>query len=48
MDGILDLMEVGIDGVITDDPAMARKAIDDIRKLSGLERLLFKFRHVWD
>ncbi|MCP4575943.1 MAG: hypothetical protein GY846_06635 [Deltaproteobacteria bacterium] len=48
MDGILDVMEVGIDGVITDDPAMARKAIDDIRKLSGLERLLFKFRHVWD
>jgi glycerophosphoryl diester phosphodiesterase len=48
MDGILDLMEVGIDGVITDDPAMARKAIDDIRRLSGLERLLFKFRHVWD
>lgn len=48
VDGILDLMEVGIDGVITDDPAMARKAIDDIRKLSGLERLLYKFRHVWD
>jgi glycerophosphoryl diester phosphodiesterase len=48
VDGILDLMEVGIDGVITDDPAMARKAVDDIRKLSGLERLLFKFRHVWD
>ena len=48
MDGILDLMEVGIDGVITDDPAMARKAIDDIRKLSALERFLFRFRHVWD
>ena len=48
IDGILDLMEMGIDGVITDDPAMARKAMDDIRKLSGMERLLFKFRHVWD
>ena len=48
MDGILDLMEVGIDGVITDDPALARKAVEDIRKLSAIERLLFKFRHVWD
>ena len=48
MDGILDLMEVEIDGVITDDPALARKAVEDIRKLSAMERLLFKFRHVWD
>jgi glycerophosphoryl diester phosphodiesterase len=48
MDGILGLMEVGIDGVITDDPAMARKAVEDIGKLSAMERLLFRFRHVWD
>ena len=48
IDGILDLMEVGIDGVITDDPALARKAVEDIRKLSSMERLLFKFRHVWE
>ena len=47
MDGIFDLMEVGIDGVITDDPALARKAVEDIRKLSAMERLLFRFRHVW-
>jgi glycerophosphoryl diester phosphodiesterase len=48
IDGILDLMEVGIDGLITDDPEMARKAIEDIRNLSAMERFLFKFRHVWD
>jgi len=48
MDGILDLMEVGIDGVITDDPALARKAVEDILRLSAMERFLFKFRHVWD
>jgi len=48
IDGILDLMEVGIDGIITDDPALARKAVEDIRKLSAMERLLFRFRHVWD
>ena len=30
VDGILDLMEIGIDGLITDDPAMAYTAIKDI------------------
>jgi len=48
IDGILDLMEVGIDGIITDDPALARKAVEDIRKLSAMERFLFRFRHVWN
>jgi len=48
IDDILDLMEVGIDGMITDDPALARKAVEDIRKLSAMERFLFRFRHVWN
>jgi glycerophosphoryl diester phosphodiesterase len=48
VDGILDLMEVGIDGLITDDPALAFRAIKDIRRLSHTERLMLRFRHSWD
>jgi len=48
VDGILDLMEIGIDGLITDDPALAFKAIKDIRRLSPMERLVLRFRHLWD
>jgi glycerophosphoryl diester phosphodiesterase len=48
VDGILDLMEVGIDGLITDDSALAFKAIKDIRQLSPMERLMLRFRHLWD
>jgi glycerophosphoryl diester phosphodiesterase len=46
--GILDLMEVGIDGLITDDPALAYRAIKGIRQLSPMERLMLRFRHMWD
>ncbi len=48
VDGILDLMEIGIDGLITDDSALAFKAIKDIRKLAPMERLMLRFRHLWD
>lgn len=48
VDGILDLMEIGIDGLITDDPAMAYTAIKDIGQLSPMERLMLRFRHLWD
>ena len=46
--GILDLMEIGIDGLTTDDPAMAYTAIKDIGRLSPMERLMLRFRHLWD
>lgn len=48
IDGILDLMEVGIDGLITDDPALALRAINDIHQLSPMERLMLRFRNMWD
>ncbi len=48
VDGILDMMEIGIDGLITDDSALAFKAIKDIRELSPMERLMLRFRHLWD
>ena len=34
VDGTLDLMEIGIDDLITDDPAPADTAIKDIGRLS--------------
>ena len=48
LDGMLDLMEIGIDGLITDDPALAVTAINDIGRLSPMERLMLRFRHLWD
>jgi glycerophosphoryl diester phosphodiesterase len=48
VDGILDLMEVGIDGLITDDPALAFTAIQEIGELTPMERLILRFRHLWD
>jgi glycerophosphoryl diester phosphodiesterase len=48
LDGILDLMEIGIDSRITDDPAMAYTAIKDIDRLSPKVRLMLRFRHLWD
>ena len=48
VDGILDMMEIGIDGLITDDSALAFKAIKEIRRLSPMERLMLRFRHLWD
>jgi hypothetical protein len=41
-------LEVGIDGLITDDPALAIAAIQDIRQLTPMERLILRFRHLWD
>jgi glycerophosphoryl diester phosphodiesterase len=48
VDGTLDLMEIGIDDLITDDPAPADTAIKDIGRLSPMERLMLRFRHLWD
>ncbi len=46
-DEMLDLMEQGIDGLITDDPALAGEVIQYIRTLAPPERLLLRFRHLW-
>jgi glycerophosphoryl diester phosphodiesterase len=48
VDGILDMMEIGIDGLITDDPALAVTAIKEIGRLLPIERLMLRFRHLWD
>lgn len=48
VDGMLDMMELGADGLITDDSAMAVKLIQDVADLTAVERLLLKFRHLWD
>jgi glycerophosphoryl diester phosphodiesterase len=46
-DDMLDLMEHGIDGLITDDPALAGETIRYIRALTPPERVLLRLRHLW-
>jgi glycerophosphoryl diester phosphodiesterase len=48
VDEMLELIERGIDGLITDDPALAAEVIKRVQALVPIERLLLRFRHVWD
>ena len=43
-----DLMERGVDGLITDDPALARRVSREMTQLSPASRLLLRFRDLWD
>lgn len=45
---VLELTEMGIDGVITDDPPMAADVIVKYRELDPPQRLLLRFRGFWD
>lgn len=40
---IAHMIELGVDGIITDDPALARNVLNQLRELSNLERLLLRF-----
>jgi glycerophosphoryl diester phosphodiesterase len=44
---MLDMMERGVDGLITDDSAMAVRVIGDVQALLPVERLLLRFRRFW-
>ena len=46
--GMLDLMDIGIDGIITDDTALAVKTIRQVRSLSPAQRFILGFRDLWD
>jgi glycerophosphoryl diester phosphodiesterase len=46
-DDMLDLMELDIAGLITDDPALAGETIKYIRALAPPERVLLRLRHLW-
>ena len=47
-DGMLSLIVLGIDGLITDEPAMAKQVINQVQTLLPFERLLLRFRHLLD
>ena len=47
-DAMLDMMELGVDGLITDDSALAVEVIRNVQALLPAERLLLRFRHFWD
>ena len=46
-DAMLDMMELGVDGLITDDSALAVEVIRSVQELLPAERLLLRFRHFW-
>jgi glycerophosphoryl diester phosphodiesterase len=48
IDGMVGLIVLGIDGLITDDPALANEVIKQVQTLLPVERLLLKFRHLLD
>lgn len=37
------MIELGVDGIITDNPALARNVLNQLKELSNLERLLLRF-----
>ena len=45
---MLDMLELGVDGLITDDPALAAEVIAKVAELLPAERLMLRFRHLWD
>jgi glycerophosphoryl diester phosphodiesterase len=42
---MIDLMALGVDGIITDDPARAVRIRHEFLELSPVERLLLRFHH---
>ena len=48
VDSMLDMLEIGVDGLITDDPALAAEVIANVAELLPAERLMLRFRHLWN
>lgn len=41
---MLQMIERGVDGIITDDPALARRVIEELSTMTAFERLLLSFQ----
>ena len=48
IDAMLAVLEAGADGWITDDPALAAEVLAKVTELSSAERLMLRFRDLWD
>jgi glycerophosphoryl diester phosphodiesterase len=48
VDTLLDMLELGVDGIITDQPGLAVDVIDRVAELLPAERLMLRFRNLWD
>ena len=44
---MVELMELGVDGLITNDPTLAFETVEAFKELSVAGRLLLKFRRFW-
>ncbi|MEX1137557.1 MAG: glycerophosphodiester phosphodiesterase family protein [Balneolales bacterium] len=45
-DVMADMMELGVNGIITDDPALAARVREELKSMPPSERLLLRFRRV--
>jgi glycerophosphoryl diester phosphodiesterase len=44
---MVELIEMGVDGIITNEPLTARKVINKLQSFNSLQRGLLKFRQFW-
>ncbi len=44
---IIELIEAGVDGIITNDPSLARNIVDKVAALPASIRVLLRFRRFW-
>lgn len=44
---MLELVEMGVDGIITNDPVLANKIIAEYRKLTPAQHIMLRFRSFW-
>jgi glycerophosphoryl diester phosphodiesterase len=48
VDKMLAMLELGVDGMITDEPGLTTEVIANVAKLLPAERFMLRFRHLWD
>ncbi len=42
-----ELIEIGVDGIITNDPSLAARYVDAVKDLTATQRMLLQFRRFW-
>jgi glycerophosphoryl diester phosphodiesterase len=44
---MVEFIEMGVDGIITNDPNLAREVVEELQSLNPVQRDLLKFRQFW-
>ena len=45
---VVEILELGVDGIITNDPKLVRDIVDAYFKIPAEVRSLLRFRRLWD